>query len=69
MWMGSIWAGLGYIYLTQFDDNGWWKNHEWWAISSLAVIPFLVLAMPWSRRVSRPAKDVTVPEGELVTTT
>jgi hypothetical protein len=69
MLMGSIWAGLGYIYLTQFDDNGWWKNHEWWAISSLAVIPFLVLAMPWSRRVSRPTKDVTVPEGELVTTT
>jgi hypothetical protein len=67
--MGSIWAGLGYIYLTQFDDNGWWKNHEWWAISSIAVIPFLVLAMPWSRRVSRPAKDVTVPESELVTTT
>lgn len=68
MWMGSIWAGLGYIYLTQFDDNGWWKNHEWWAISSIAVIPFLVLAMPWSRRVSRPAKNVTVPESELVTT-
>jgi hypothetical protein len=68
MTLGAIWAGLGYIYLTQFDDNGWWKNHEWWAISSVAVIPFLILAMPWSRRVSRPAKDVTVPENELVTT-
>jgi hypothetical protein len=67
MTLGAIWAGLGYIYLTQFDDNGWWKNHEWWAISSVAVIPFLVLAMPWSRRVSRPAKDVEVPETELVT--
>ena len=68
MTLGAIWAGLGYIYLTQFDDNGWWKNHEWWAVSSVAVIPFLVLAMPWSRRVSRPAKEVTVPETELVTT-
>lgn len=68
MTLGAIWAGLGYIYLTQFDDNGWWKNHEWWAISSVAVIPFLVLAMPWSRRVSRPAKQITVPETELVTT-
>jgi hypothetical protein len=67
MWLGSVWAGLGYIYLTQFDDNGWWKNHEWWAISSVAVIPFLVLAMPWARRVRRPVKDVTVPDGELVT--
>jgi hypothetical protein len=67
MTLGAIWAGLGYIYLTQFDDNGWWKNHEWWAISSVAVIPFLVLAMPWSRRVSRPSKDVKVPETELVT--
>lgn len=67
MTMGAIWAGLGYIYLTQFDDTGWWKNHEWWAISSVAVIPFLVLAMPWSRRVRRPGRDVTVPESELVT--
>jgi hypothetical protein len=68
MALASIWAGLGYIYLTQFDDNGWWKNHEWWAISSVVVIPFLALAMPWARRVSRPAKQVTVPETELVGT-
>jgi hypothetical protein len=67
MTLGAVWAGLGYIYLTQFDDNGWWKNHEWWAISSVVILPFLVLAMPWSRRVSRPAKDVKVPETELVT--
>jgi hypothetical protein len=68
MTVAAVWAGLGYIYLTQFDDNGWWKNHEWWAISSVAVIPFLVLAMPWGRRVSRPAKEAPVPETELVTT-
>jgi hypothetical protein len=68
MTLGAIWAGLGYIYLTQFDDNGWWKNHEWWAVSSVVVIPFLVLAMPWARRVSRPVKEVPVAESELVTT-
>ncbi len=67
MTAGAVWAGLGYIYLTQFDDNGWWKNHEWWAVSSVAVIPLLVLAMPWSRRVSRPAREVTPSETELVT--
>jgi hypothetical protein len=66
--IASVWAGLGYIYLTQFDDNGWWKNHEWWAISSVAVIPFLLLAMPWSRRVRRPAKNITIPGDRLVTT-
>jgi hypothetical protein len=68
MALASVWAGLGYLYLTQFDDNGWWKNHEWWAISSVAVIPLLALAMPWARRVSRPAKRTPLPETELVTT-
>jgi glycosyl transferase family 87 len=68
MTLAAIWAGLGYLYLTQFDDNGWWKNHEWWAISSVAVIPLLALAMPWARRVSRPAKQAPVPATELVTT-
>jgi hypothetical protein len=68
MTIAAVWAGLGYIYLTQFDENGWWKNHEWWAISSVAVIPFLVLAMPWARRVSRPTKETPVSETELVTT-
>jgi len=68
MTLAAVWAGLGYMYLTQFDDNGWWKNHEWWAISSVAVIPLLVLAMPWSRRVRRPVKELQVPETEIVTT-
>jgi hypothetical protein len=66
--VGAVWAGLGYMYLTQFDDTGWWVNHEWWAVSSVAVIPFLLLAMPWSRRVRRPAKSVTVSQEALVTT-
>jgi hypothetical protein len=66
MTLAAVWAGLGYIYLTQFDDNGWWKNHEWWSISSIAVIPLLILAMPWTRRVGRPVKDSEIPDAELV---
>jgi Glycosyltransferase family 87 len=69
MAMGALWAATGYIYLTQFDDTGWWRNHEWWALSSLAVIPLLVLAIPWSRRRSRPARRTGVPETELVPAT
>ncbi|WP_433432080.1 glycosyltransferase 87 family protein [Nonomuraea sp. CA-141351] len=49
----ALWAGLGYIYLTQFDHTGWAAHHSWWAMSSILVIPLLVLAMPWDRR-SRP---------------
>jgi hypothetical protein len=66
MGLAAVWAGLGYIYLTQFDDNGWWLNHEWWSRSSVAVIPFLVLAMPWARRRMRPAGKVPVPQAALV---
>ncbi len=69
MTLAAVWAGLGYIYLTQFDDNGWWKNHEWWSQSSIAVIPLLILAMPWTRRVGRPAKGAEVPDTELVPAT
>lgn len=67
MTVAAVWAGIGYIYLTQFDDTGWWKNHEWWAMSSVAVIPLLALAMPWQRRRST---DITpaAPEQELVAT-
>ena len=25
---GRVWAGSGYIYLTQFNDTGWWENHS-----------------------------------------
>lgn len=66
MGLAAVWAGLGYMYLTQFDDTGWWLNHEWWSRSSIAVIPFLVLAMPWTRRRIRPAPDLPLSEAELV---
>lgn len=64
--MAALWAGLGYIYLTQFDVTGWWLNHEWWSRSSIAVIPFLLLAMPWGRRRPHPPEDAPVAEDELV---
>lgn len=66
MTLAGVWAGIGYIYLTQFDDTGWWVNHRWWAMTSVAVIPFLVLAMPWRRRRGRPAAEPAVPETELI---
>jgi hypothetical protein len=66
MTLGAVWAGLGYIYLTQFDETGWWENHSWWAMSSVAVIPLLVLAMPWTRRRAESAEQVPAPETELV---
>lgn len=45
----AVWAGLGYIYLTQFDPHNWYLNHQWWAQGSVLVIPLLLLAMPWGR--------------------
>lgn len=48
--LAAVWAGLGYIYLTQFSDTGWWQNHQWWSRSSIAVIALLILAMPWRSR-------------------
>ncbi|MFD0886503.1 hypothetical protein ACFQ08_18315 [Streptosporangium algeriense] len=48
----SLWAGCGYLYLTQFDTDTWWAMHSVWARASIVLLPILVLAMPWSRRVS-----------------
>jgi hypothetical protein len=59
--VAAVWAGLGYAYLTQFDDTGWWINHRWWAQSSAIVIPFLVAAMPWGRRRKEPDETATTP--------
>ncbi|WP_433182959.1 glycosyltransferase 87 family protein [Actinoallomurus sp. CA-150999] len=66
MTVGAVWAGIGYIYLTQFDDTGWWENHSWWAMSSVAIIPLLVLAMPWARRRPKSADRLVTPDTELV---
>lgn len=65
---GALWAGVGYLYLTQFDDTGWWIRHVWWAQGSLLVIPWLALAMPWQRRGISPATTDAQPDSrDLVT--
>lgn len=64
----AVWAGLGYIYLTQFDDHQWWIHHRWWAMGSVFVIPCLVAAMPWARRrmAVRPSQPPPTTTPQLV---
>ena len=57
----ALWAGLGYLWLTQYDDNGWWSHHVYWAQGSTLVIPLLALAMPWYRRVTTPTGPEPLP--------
>jgi hypothetical protein len=52
----SVWAGIGYLYTTRLSQGGWWHAHTWWSLSSFAVIPLLIWAMPWQRRRGRPAQ-------------
>ncbi|HEY7483709.1 MAG TPA: glycosyltransferase 87 family protein [Streptosporangiaceae bacterium] len=52
--VAAVWAGIGYIYLTQFDETQWWINHRWWAQTSVVVIVFLAAAIPWTRRRAEP---------------
>lgn len=42
----SAWAGAGYLWLTTFTSGGYWPAHQWWALSSVAVIPLMLLALP-----------------------
>jgi hypothetical protein len=47
----AAWAGAGYLYLSRAPTtHDWVLMHTPWAVSSLAILPFLVLAMPWKRR-------------------
>ena len=64
MTLAAVWAGLGYIYLTQFDDNGWWKNHEWWShqLDRRDPVPDPGDAVDPPRR-GRPAKRRRGPRG------
>ncbi|MFC4057622.1 hypothetical protein ACFOWE_04915 [Planomonospora corallina] len=48
----SLWAGYGYLYMTQFNNVTWWHLHSMWAQASVALLPILAYAMPWDRRVS-----------------
>ncbi len=65
--LASAWAGAGYLWIGRAPDvNAWLAMHQPWSYSSLAVLPFLVLAMPWARRApSRAAvRPVTAPPGD-----
>jgi len=60
----SLWAGLGYMYLTQSPEL-WAAMHSPWAKSSVILLPILVAAMPWDRRKApedprRPGKEPSV---------
>lgn len=46
----SLWAGTGYMYLTQYTGEDWAALHSPWAKSSIILLPVLVAAMPWNRR-------------------
>lgn len=51
----SVWAGYGYLYMTQFGDTPWWLLHADWSRASIVLLPILVAAMPWGRMVSKGA--------------
>ncbi|MFF3445003.1 hypothetical protein [Streptosporangium sp. NPDC002721] len=57
----SLWAGYGYLYMTQFDSATWRSLHVVWSQASIVLLPILALAMPWGRRV--PRAPVAAPEG------
>jgi Glycosyltransferase family 87 len=47
----AAWDGAGYLWLSRAPtDHAWELMHIPWAFSSLAIVPFLVFAMPWQRR-------------------
>ncbi|WP_336215616.1 hypothetical protein [Nonomuraea sp. LPB2021202275-12-8] len=52
----SFWAAYGYVYMTQYDQTGWFLQHTYWSRASIVLLPVLFLAMPWERR------DPRVPE-------
>jgi hypothetical protein len=59
----AAWQGAGYFLLAGLTSyTAWEVIHPWWALSSLAVIGFLLAALPWSRR-ERHLTDV--PAGTL----
>ncbi|MEV4570863.1 hypothetical protein AB0K12_44535 [Nonomuraea sp. NPDC049419] len=48
----SFWSAYGYLYMTQFDPQGWWLQHTYWSRASILILPILALALPWNRRVA-----------------
>ncbi|HUK69636.1 MAG TPA: hypothetical protein VLW50_12935 [Streptosporangiaceae bacterium] len=52
----AAWAGAGYLWLSRAPtEHAWGLMHQPWALSSLVILPVLVLAMPWKRRTRRDA--------------
>ena len=49
MTAAAVWAGLGYVGIGPGVAAGWLTASAW-AIASLAIIPLLILALPWQRR-------------------
>ncbi|MEV5408486.1 hypothetical protein AB0K60_06565 [Thermopolyspora sp. NPDC052614] len=45
----SLWAGAGYLYLTQYIGADWAALHSPWAKSSIILLPILAAALPWER--------------------
>jgi hypothetical protein len=45
----AAWAGVGYLYIAGLHAPVWYTAHQWWALSSLAVMGCLLAAMPWAR--------------------
>ncbi|MBN6056230.1 hypothetical protein JYK22_30165, partial [Nonomuraea sp. RK-328] len=60
----SAWAAYGYLYMTQFDVNTWWALHSDWSRASIVLLPVLLVAMPWGRRVATGVTAPAVPTGK-----
>lgn len=65
MTAAAVWAGVSYVGFGPGIVPGWLSAHAW-AIASLAVIPLLILALPWQRR-RRPDVDVARPTARPAT--
>lgn len=59
----SLWAGYGYLYMTQFGDTPWWLLHADWSRASIVLLPVLVAAMPWGRMVARNVPHPDIAKG------
>ncbi|MER6579977.1 hypothetical protein [Nonomuraea sp. NPDC001023] len=64
----SFWAAYGYLYMTQFGVNDWWYLHRDWSRASIVLLPVLLLAMPWVRRVSTAQDRVAAVPAKITST-
>lgn len=66
--VASIWAGVGYLYLTGLADHALWEfDRRLWDLASLAVAVPLVACLPWERRRSWTARtSASVPASPAI---